>query len=239
MNNPIIIIDPGHGGRDCGCRFENLFEKDITLKISLYQLNRLRELGINAVISRDKDIYIDPNERTKIIRDSKAKYCISNHINAGGGLGCEVIHSIFNNGQLSHKLFKELTKLGLKGRKVYCRESAKYSQKDYYFIHRDTGSCITNIVEYGFIDNHEDRDRLINNWEEYAEGVIRAFCNFIGHLYTPRTQFSRTENLEFKNAIEKMASHGIISSPQYWLDNKEYETEYVIELIMKVYNYID
>lgn len=234
MNNPILIIDAGHGEKDLGCRHGNLFEKDLTLKISLYQLERFNQLGINAVITRDKDIYLSPSERTRIIKDSKAKYCISNHINAGGGQGCEVIHSIYNNGQLAHKIFDNLIAAGLKGRRVFCKESTKYPQKDYYFIHRQTGSCTTNIVEYGFIDNEGDREKILNNWQDYAESVIKAFCSYIDHLYIPPRKEEDVENIEFKDAINTLVSHGVINSPDYWLNADNYKYEYVKELIKNI-----
>lgn len=234
MINPLLIIDSGHGGHDVGCRHGDLFEKNIVLQISLYQFERFKQLGINAAITRSTDIYLSPTERSEIVIDSKATYCISNHINAGGGEGCEVIHSIFNDGKLAHKIFDSLIAAGLKDRRVFCKESTKHPQKDYYFMHRETGSCTTNIVEYGFIDNEGDREKILNNWQDYAESIVKAFCSYIDYLYIPPKKEGTTEDTGFKNAINTLVSHGIINSPDYWINNDSYKDAYVKELIKNV-----
>lgn len=52
-------------------------------------------------------------------------------------------------------------------------------------MHRQTGSVSTVIVEYGFVDNAACAARVKDNWRAYAEGVVKAFCEFIKHSYTP------------------------------------------------------
>ncbi|WP_099192645.1 N-acetylmuramoyl-L-alanine amidase family protein [Tepidibacter mesophilus] len=187
MDSPLIIIDPGHGEVDCGCSYGDIYEKNIVLNISLYQLKRFEELGIKAVITRYSDTYLNPDERTKLVTDSKSVYCISNHINAGGGNGCEVIHSIYNDGKLAYEIFNKLLEAGLYPRRIYSKESTQYPEQDYYFMHRNTGSCITNIVEYCFIDNKDDREKLLKNWKLYAEQVVKAFCKYINHPHANNT----------------------------------------------------
>lgn len=87
MAKPILIIDPGHGGIDPGGGTNRYWkEKDLTLKISLYQYNRYKELGVPVAMTRSIDKTLDPDERTRIVRNSGAKYCHSNHINAGEGM---------------------------------------------------------------------------------------------------------------------------------------------------------
>ena len=64
-----------------------IVEKDLTLKISKYIADRLKQLGANVVLTRDKDETLDPNKRVERILDaygnSKDVLVISNHINAG------------------------------------------------------------------------------------------------------------------------------------------------------------
>ncbi|MCT4509951.1 MAG: N-acetylmuramoyl-L-alanine amidase [Tepidibacter sp.] len=194
ISNPLIIIDPGHGDIDPGCSYQDIYEKDIVLDISLYQLKRFEELGINAVITRFSDMYLDPHNRTKLVRDSKAIYCISNHINAGGGKGCEVIHSIYTDGKLASEIFNKLVEAGLHPRRVYSKESNQYPGKDYYFMHRNTGPCITNILEYCFIDNQNDRDNILKDWKIYAEQVVKAFCIYINHPYENSIEYLKRDS---------------------------------------------
>lgn len=184
MSKPILIIDPGHGGRDPGGGSNKLWkEKDKVLQISKYQQERFKELGVNIVMTRTSDVYIDSTPRANIVKNSGAKYCISNHINAGGGEGAETIHSIHANGKLANLILDEIVKEGQKKRRVFTRTLPNNKSADFYFMHRLTGHVETVIVEYGFADNANDTDRIAINWKEYAEAVVRAFCKHIGHKY--------------------------------------------------------
>ena len=93
-----VVVDAGHGGSDPGASGNGIIEKDLTLLISKYMYDRLRELGIPAYITRTTDETIDSTERTNRIKNafgtSKDVIVISNHINAGGGDGVEVIYAL-------------------------------------------------------------------------------------------------------------------------------------------------
>lgn len=180
-----LIIDPGHGGKDPGGGSNQFWkEKDMVLDISLYQYKRFKELGVSVALTRDKDVYIGPEERTKIVRESGAKDCISNHINAGGGDGAETIHSIYSEGHLAKALAEEIRKCGQNVRRVFTRTLPYDNKKDYYYMHRDTGKANTVIVEYGFADSKlDDIEQVKAHWKEYAEAVVKAYCERKGHKY--------------------------------------------------------
>lgn len=175
-----LIIDPGHGGADPGA-VKGEREKDWTLKISLYQYKRFKELGVPVSLTRSTDKTLDSGPRTAAVRNSGAKYCLSNHLNAGCGDRGEVIHSIYVNGQLAHSLKNQLQAVGQTSVKIYCRKGS--SGRDYYYMHRETGAVKTNIVEYCFIDNQADFAHFKKNWKAYAEAVVKGFCSFVGHPY--------------------------------------------------------
>ena len=57
--------------------------------------------------------------------------------------------------------------------------------RDYYFMQRNTGNTESVTIEYGFLDsNGDDVNQLKNNWENYAEAVVRAITNYIGVPYS-------------------------------------------------------
>jgi len=183
---PILIIDPGHGGVDPGGGSNNRFiEKDLTLRISLYQLQRMKELNIQSAITRTTDQTLTSDARTALVRNSGARYCISNHINAGGGRGSEVIYSIHASAALPRRIAEELEAEGMPNRRIFTRSLPNSPSKDYYFMHRDTGSVETVIVEYGFADNALDADKLHQDWRDLAEAVVRAFCEHANLAYRP------------------------------------------------------
>jgi N-acetylmuramoyl-L-alanine amidase len=181
MANLDLIIDPGHGGKDPGAVSQFGHEEDFTLKISLYQYNRFKELGVKVAITRTSDTTLEEDARVAAVKNSGAKYCISNHLNAGGGDRAEVVHSIYDDGKLANKIKDQLLAVGQSSVKVYFR---KYGNNDYYYMHRRTGTVSTQIVEYCFIDNAADFNHFNQNWEAYAEAVVKAFCSHIGHPYT-------------------------------------------------------
>ncbi|WPS86448.1 glucosaminidase domain-containing protein [Brevibacillus halotolerans] len=212
---PILIIDPGHGGTDSGAVGNGMREKDLTLQISLYQFNRFKELGLPVAITRTTDITLMPQQRTGAVKQSGAKYCISNHINAGGGEGVEAIHSIHSSDKLASMLAQSVVGCGQKFRKVFTRVGA--DKRDYYFMHRETGAVDTTIMEYGFIDNKGDAARLETNWETYAEAVVKAFCEYVGHTYKPKGEAATMSDLD--KSLEALVKAGVIQSPEYWKTN--------------------
>lgn len=78
-----IVIDPGHGGKDPGCRIGGRYEKDITLDIARLLAQKLREkIGCEVFLTRDKDIFLSLEQRTAIANMQKADLFISLHVNA-------------------------------------------------------------------------------------------------------------------------------------------------------------
>ena len=77
----IIIIDPGHGGKDSGAigLYKNL-EKDITLKVGLLIKNEFKKYpNYKIVLTREKDYFIKLRNRTRIAKQNNADIFISLH----------------------------------------------------------------------------------------------------------------------------------------------------------------
>ena len=189
MNNKRVVIDSGHGGTDGGASGNGILEKNLTLEISEYIHNRLDELDIENSMTRTTDETLEPNERINRIKsfygDGSDVLLISNHINAGGGEGAEVIYALRNNDTFSRKIANELENTGREVRKIYQRRYPYDSTKDYYYIHRNTGNIEPVIIEYGFLDNKTDANLLKNYYQDYAEAVVKAISEYLGVPYQP------------------------------------------------------
>ena len=189
MNNTLtgVVIDPGHGGVDSGAKGNNNLEKDYSLKISKYMYDRFKELGIPVYITRDSDITLTPTDRVnKIINafgNDPNVIVISNHLNAGGGTGAEVIYALRNTPTLASKILENIGKTGQKTRRYYQRVLPSDPSKDYYFINRNTGNTESLIVEYGFIDDNTNSKFLNDNYKQLAEAVIEAITDYKGIPY--------------------------------------------------------
>lgn len=189
----MIVIDAGHGGTDGGSSGNGIKEKDYTLMISEYMKNRFDELGIPSKMTRTTDETLTPSERVNRILNAYGNnpnvLVISNHLNAGGGSGSEVIYAIRNNDTLAKNILKGLGETGMPIRKVYQRRLPSDPNKDYYFIHRNTGLTEPLIIEYGFIDNKDDSDKIKKDYKRYAESVVKEIANYKGYNYVePRVQ---------------------------------------------------
>ncbi|MFB1051601.1 N-acetylmuramoyl-L-alanine amidase [Paraliobacillus sp. JSM ZJ581] len=191
----IIIIDPGHGGRDKGGGSNSSWlEKNFVLKLSLYQYTRLQELGIPVEMTRYTDKYLHSDERVKRVLFSHATYCISNHINSGGGVGAELIHSIYTDGSHANILAEKIEQTNQKVRRVFTRTLSYNDQKDYYYMHRETGRVETIIIEYGFADSIQDQRKLTKDWKALAEAVVEGICLLTDTPYDNWTNRVGTED---------------------------------------------
>ena len=82
-----LVIDPGHGGKDpgtVGTRRYKTYEKDVVLDVAL-RFGALVEKNmpdVNIVYTRDKDVFIELGERSRIANKVKADLFISIHCNA-------------------------------------------------------------------------------------------------------------------------------------------------------------
>lgn len=185
-----VVIDPGHGGEDPGTSANGIVEKDYTLMISKYMADRLNDLGIENALTRTSDVSLDATNRPKKAQSLFGKgndvIMVSNHINAGGGDGAEVIYALRNSDKLSRTIANEFIKSGQNVRKYYQRRLPSNSSKDYYYMLRETPNNESIIVEYGFADSTgDDPDLIKNNWKNLTEAVVRALANYIGVPYTP------------------------------------------------------
>ncbi|WQY48845.1 N-acetylmuramoyl-L-alanine amidase [Helicobacter pylori] len=78
-----IVLDAGHGGKDCGAMSANLVcEKDIVLEVVKFLHKELKKRGYSVLLTRDKDVYIDLVGRTELANKKSADLFISVHANS-------------------------------------------------------------------------------------------------------------------------------------------------------------
>ena len=184
-----IVIDAGHGGSDSGNVGNGLVEKEYALLISNYIKRRLDDLGIENIITRNSDRELSIDERINIIQSayglSDDVIVISNHLNSGGESGLEVIYALRDPRDFAEEIAEQVTTAGGVVNKYYQLRDPENTQYDYYDIIKDTPNYETVMIEYGYVDNQEDADRLKNNYEKYAEAVVRAIAIYTGTQYVP------------------------------------------------------
>lgn len=182
-----IVVDAGHGGSDPGAVSGNLRESDFNLEAALYMYNRFKELGVPVAITRDTDRTLTRSERLSTMTDTfgndEKVIILSNHINAGGGEGAEIVYPLRTSEVLPKSILEAIGEEGQIMRKVYQRVLPEDTSKDYYYIMRETPNTTSLLIEYGFIDNANDVLKLQNNLLDYVEAVVKAVANYIGIQY--------------------------------------------------------
>lgn len=78
----VIVIDPGHGGKDSGATGNGYMEKNIVLEIGLELSEQLKAMGYTVYMTRSSDVFIELKDRTKFANDKMADLFLSVHANA-------------------------------------------------------------------------------------------------------------------------------------------------------------
>lgn len=82
----IVVIDPGHGGKDPGCQGSIHREKDVALAVAL-KLGKYIEdnfKDVKVIYTRTTDVFVELEDRAQIANKAKADLFISIHCNAAG-----------------------------------------------------------------------------------------------------------------------------------------------------------
>lgn len=80
----VLVIDPGHGGKDSGCVGRNAKEKDVVLKVARKFGDMVREKypDVKVVYTRSDDRFVELWKRGQIANDNHADLFVSIHCNA-------------------------------------------------------------------------------------------------------------------------------------------------------------
>lgn len=186
--NPIVIIDPGHGGTDAGAISRTgSKEKDITLSVATKILvlnSRLYKKPVELYLTRYTDTLISLNDRAQLAKKLKADVFISVHCNQAinrTAAGTEVyIHpksevQAKESAYLGFTIQKGLVDiLGIKNRGI------KYG--NFQVLRDSEAGCDTVLLELGFLSQTEEAIYLTKEESQRAIAlvILESIAKFFG-----------------------------------------------------------
>lgn len=179
----IIVIDPGHGGKDPGAVSGNAVEKTIVMNTANKLKQKLEAAGAIVKMTRTGDTFPSLQERVQFAKNNYGEIFISIHANAASATaqGTETFYSISANDNqkediaLATFINSEIVKnANMKDRGV--------RPEDYYVIRNLYIPAV--LVELGFLTNSEDRSKLLN--DQYIEIFAQSIYNGITKYYSQK-----------------------------------------------------
>lgn len=181
----VIVIDPGHGGKDPGTVFGEIYEKDINLKISLELEKELSKLGATVLLTREGDYDLseanaiwrkksDFDNRIKYINESNADLYLSIHLNylENSYYSGIQIFGTKENLEIAKTIQESLNKT------LDSNREAKLIPTSTYMYGKLEPKGV--LIECGFLSNEEERSKLITS--EYQKKVAKEIATGVTEI---------------------------------------------------------
>lgn len=182
-----IYLDAGHGGKDPGAIYDNVYEKDINLDIVKKLQFELKKMGAVVLLTRDDDYDLasidakkrkqsDLLKRANLINESKCDMYISIHLNAYSSTKWSGLQIFYDDINPNNKILAEIMNETLKSNLKTVREIKR--ENGYFMYHKINVPGI--LIESGFITNSNDRYKLKDsNYQAIlARNIVLGVINY-------------------------------------------------------------
>lgn len=185
LNGKVIVIDPGHGGKDGGANAGGVMEKVMALKVSKEIVSQLTAAGASVITTRDEDTYPSLSDRAILANDSNADIFISVHFNSNSKADSRSGTITFHHktsavGQLlAECIHEEIAKVNnLPDIGVW--SDGKIYQSGFKVL-RDT-KMPGVLLELAFVNHRTDRAEITKKDfpERIAKAVVKGVSKFLG-----------------------------------------------------------
>lgn len=173
----VVVIDPGHGGKDSGAPgLGGLLEKDVVLPIGTKLARILEQNGVQVVLTRDADFFVELQGRVDIAKRVNATVFVSIHANSVDNRpdvnGLEVYYYDSGYGlaeTVRQTILENISTLNNRGTR----------KARFYVLRKNSMPAI--LVETGYMTGREDNPRLGSSdyQTRMAEGVARGVLNYL------------------------------------------------------------
>jgi len=172
----VVVLDPGHGGKDNGARWYGISEKTLNLDVAKRVEVLLKKRGIPVVMTRRTDSFVSLDYRAKIANRHAHSIFVSIHFNAHSNRSIKGIETFYISSKgknLAQNIQKRLANR--------INTNDRGSKKHHFAVLTKTRG-VAALVECGFISNHWENRRCATTWfrdilaQEIASGIA-AYCN--------------------------------------------------------------
>ncbi|MED5586231.1 MAG: N-acetylmuramoyl-L-alanine amidase [Verrucomicrobiota bacterium] len=172
----VVVLDPGHGGKDNGARWYGISEKTLNLDVAKRVESLLKKKGITVVMTRRTDTFVSLDYRAKIANRHAGAVFVSIHFNAHSNRSIKGIETFYISSKgrnLAQSIQKRLANR--------INTNDRGSKKHHFAVLTKTRG-VAALVECGFISNHWENRRCATTWfrdilaQEIASGIA-AYCN--------------------------------------------------------------
>jgi N-acetylmuramoyl-L-alanine amidase len=174
---PIVIIDPGHGGKDWGAT-NGIKEKDAVMAIGAQVAKMLEVHGVKPILTRSGDYFISLDRRVEIARESKADLFVSIHANyfdRPEAMGVET-YSYGSGSRLADMIQQSIIRrLGAVDRGTKTARFLVLRKSTIPAVLIETG-FISNKLESAMLATPEYRNRM-------ADAIARGILEYLGIEY--------------------------------------------------------
>ena len=192
---PLVILDPGHGGKDGGTVSGDVLEKNLNLLLVKKIANELKRYQISVVTTRSVDEMVGLSDRALIANKYPNAIFVSIHHNAATLNSAKGIETYYSNQKPKSLKIEQMHLLKIKEGEAFVDNRSKMLAK---LLHssvcqvtdaadrgvRDRSlamtrwvSCPSVLIECGFLTNPEEKLDLLS--ESYRDALSRGVTDGI------------------------------------------------------------
>ncbi len=180
LKDRIIIIDPGHGGKDPGTVVGTIAEKNIALKVSTLVTQKLEAAGAKVLMTRTGDTYPTREGRVDFTHANYGEIFVSIHVNYAANTSAQGTETFFAKtpGDMHQEDIDLATFINNQIVKNVNMNDRKVKKENFIVIANTNIPAI--LVELGFLSNSEDRAKLTDNQyiELFAESIYKGILEY-------------------------------------------------------------
>ncbi|ANQ48932.1 N-acetylmuramoyl-L-alanine amidase [Flammeovirga yaeyamensis] len=239
----VIVIDPGHGGKDPGKprgSKVHKHEKDLNLIIAkrIGMLIRNSMPDVQVYYTRTSDTYVSLEDRVKFAEHAKADYFLSIHNNSNPNkwiVGAKA-HVDNNSDQISIAMAHSILNSIERNTLIQSRGIMNRSDRGYNLFVLKNTSMPSVLVECGFLSNPHERIYLnsYNGQKEVSEAIYKGFKTFHekmnqkNGLYSIQILATNKKVPTTNTSIVKLLKAGLIVNENESIRNKSKIYKYTV-----------